>query len=540
MKNVLYSYLLMCVILLHANLLWADTSETDSLTLELARTTEVVQKIKLLNKLASISLEKDVGRGLDYAEEMVTLIKSQPQGGDVGAYYADAAILYLNGNVYDKALELLFKALGIIEKGKNRGQAAIIKNTMGGVYLRLNKMQPAMRYFKEGLEECQKMINDGDSTYYNALHIFYNNIGLIYNLEKDKKILAGNYLEKAIEFTDPSDKYNLGQYYNNIASCYYESGKKSRAFECAFKSLEYREEINDEKGLANTCYTIASLYFYENNLKESKKYLIRVMDIGTKIKSNLILKNAYNLTIDIALLEKDFEHAYDYSQKVREIEYVLINDTILARTTTMKMEYDFAKKTAIQELETQKSKVRFKLLLYGMIMVLVTMILLYFLIRSRARRIQLEKINLERDLEVRNKELTTNVMYLMRNTDMLREVSERLIKIGPNLKSENQKVIKDSIIDLQSMMKNDLWQEFEAHFNRVHLDFYKKLKDRCQELTPTEFKICAFLRLNMSSKEISSITGITVRSVEVARSKIRKKLDITNTEVNLITFLSDF
>lgn len=132
------------------------------------------------------------------------------------------------------------------------------------------------------------------------------------------------------------------------------------------------------------------------------------------------------------------------------------------------------------------------------------------------------------------------MMYLMRNTDLIREVTERLIKLKPKLKSENSDVIKDIILSLESLLKNDLWSEFETHFNRVHLDFYKKLKSSCPDLTPTELKLCAFLRLNMSSKEISSISGITVKSVEVMRGRVRKKLNISNTDINLINFLSDF
>lgn len=78
------------------------------------------------------------------------------------------------------------------------------------------------------------------------------------------------------------------------------------------------------------------------------------------------------------------------------------------------------------------------------------------------------------------------------------------------------------------------------HFNRVHLDFYKKLQRIAPDLTPTELKLCAFLRLNMSTKEISSLTQSSDRSIDVMRGRIRKKLNITNTTTNLITFLSEF
>jgi len=83
---------------------------------------------------------------------------------------------------------------------------------------------------------------------------------------------------------------------------------------------------------------------------------------------------------------------------------------------------------------------------------------------------------------------------------------------------------------------NTVWNEFEVRFQQVHRDFYQKLTERYPDLTPNEIKICAFLKLNMTTKDISAITFQTVKSIQVARNRLRKKMGIDREE-NLIALL---
>lgn len=518
----------------------AFASPQDSLVLQLAVTTNDSVKIRILSELATSYTKNDMTVSLKYAKEMVDFVNKLPENETKGSYYVDAAIIYLNCNIYDKALQLLFEALRIFEQLGDLRSITIIKNNMGGVYLRLGKQDMALKYFTEGLENAKKLIEAGDTILTTRLHTYYNNIGLIYNTDKDKKALAGTYLEKAVETVPPSDYLNLGQYYNNLAQYYYETGKKDKAFECAEKSMEYRKLDKSGYGVARTNYTLASLYYQEGDFGKAKAYLAEAQATGEKLNSLLILSSVYELFVNIYEAENDYKTANVYLKKGWEVKNQLVNDTILTHTATLKLEYDFARQTVLHQAEVEQAKLKLKLTWYIAGLMLVVLALLFFLVRSRHRQVKLEKANLELDLETRNKELTTNVMYLMRNTDMVRTVIEQLVKLKPRLKAENSDVIKDIIIDLESLLKDDLWNEFETHFNGVHVDFYKKLKIVCPDLTPTELKMCAFLRLNMSSKEISSISGIAVKSVEVMRGRIRKKLNISNTDTNLINFLSDF
>jgi DNA-binding NarL/FixJ family response regulator len=160
-------------------------------------------------------------------------------------------------------------------------------------------------------------------------------------------------------------------------------------------------------------------------------------------------------------------------------------------------------------------------------------------VRLKAKKSMLEKEKLEKELEFKKKELTLNVMSLMKKNEIFSDISEKLMDLAKESSSpETKSAIKKIGRELQKGQETELWKEFTLRFKEVHHDFYNNLLIKFPNLSPNEQKLCAFLRLNMSSKEISELTGQSVSTIEIARHRLRQKLGITNSEVNLITFLS--
>ena len=105
--------------------------------------------------------------------------------------------------------------------------------------------------------------------------------------------------------------------------------------------------------------------------------------------------------------------------------------------------------------------------------------------------------------------------------------NEFLNGIKNELKTAENPKIK-SVIQLinRNINNNDDWQFFEEAFNNADKDFLKKVKSIHPELTPNDLKLCAYLRLNLSSKEIAPLLNISSRSVEVKRYRLRKKMNL--------------
>ena len=135
--------------------------------------------------------------------------------------------------------------------------------------------------------------------------------------------------------------------------------------------------------------------------------------------------------------------------------------------------------------------------------------------------------------------MTTNVMYLNKMNEQVVQIAEKLKNLQIEEGTHNAKIIRSIISELQQGSGSDSMKEFEIRFQKVHKDFYKNLLEKCPDLSPNELKICAFLRLNMSTKDISALTYQSENSLMVARTRLRQKLGIHRQE-NLIAFLAQF
>jgi len=131
-------------------------------------------------------------------------------------------------------------------------------------------------------------------------------------------------------------------------------------------------------------------------------------------------------------------------------------------------------------------------------------------------------------------------MHIIQTNETNIKIVEELTNIKKSLnpkETEQQKIILNLIKNISINKNDDIWKEFEVRFTQVHQKFYNKLNEKYPDLTPNEKKLCAFLKLNMTTKEISMITHQSPNSIRVARTRLRKKLDITSDE-NLINFLA--
>lgn len=135
--------------------------------------------------------------------------------------------------------------------------------------------------------------------------------------------------------------------------------------------------------------------------------------------------------------------------------------------------------------------------------------------------IELRNENLRNDIQARNRDLATSTMAMVSKSKTLSKIKERLSKL--NSLDELDGVIKE--INKNISTKED-WSFFEKAFNQADKDFFKKVKDKHPELTTNDLKLCVYLRLNMSSKEIAPLLNISYRSVEIKRYRLRKKIGL--------------
>ena len=124
-------------------------------------------------------------------------------------------------------------------------------------------------------------------------------------------------------------------------------------------------------------------------------------------------------------------------------------------------------------------------------------------------------------------------MNLIKKNELLSLIKEDLKKTS----EEGNRNVKSVITTInKNINEEDSWNVFVDAFNNADKDFLKKIKAAHQSLTPNDLRLCAFLRLNLSSKEIAPLLNISVRSVEIKRYRLRKKMDLSH-EQGLVEYI---
>jgi len=142
-------------------------------------------------------------------------------------------------------------------------------------------------------------------------------------------------------------------------------------------------------------------------------------------------------------------------------------------------------------------------------------------LENRQQLMRLKNEKLQQDIENKNRELAISTMSLIKKNEFLNSVKFKL-------KEKNEAKNLNSVIRVidNNLNNTDDWKFFQEAFNNADKDFLKKIKSRHSNLTPNDLRLCAYLRLNLSSKEIAPLLNISPRSVEVKRYRLRKKMNL--------------
>ena len=234
-------------------------------------------------------------------------------------------------------------------------------------------------------------------------------------------------------------------------------------------------------------WTSNSEVFFENLSFGDYKFEVRAMSSGN-ITSNLI---SYDFTI-----EKPW-----YLKTLAIVLYVLSFLFLLLLSQYLNRRYYKKQKQKViankeRELELEQ-------------------------LESQRQLMEVKNQNLQQDIENKNRELGMATMNLVKRNELLNNIKDELSK-GESV-DESKTVIK--LIN-SSLNNTSDWKLFEEAFNNVDKDFMKKVKSLHPTITPNDLRLCAYLRLNLSSKEIAPLLNISHKSVEVKRYRLRKKMGL--------------
>lgn len=504
-----------------------------------AYTESVIQKDKMSQALAVAKIANahqgkgEYEKALSYAQSLRDL--SQQLHDD--ALLAQALMLtgtvYLDMGIFDAAYTHLTQAIAILQQdpAANSDKLGNGYNALGVLAAKQSQYEQAQSYIEKGLSLIDT-IKDKQQ-----IILLNSNLALccIYNeeIERGERLLKEQ-IQRVLSQDIP---YNLTSLQLSLCRIYIESGQYDQALEYGKMALASAEEKNNLLSTAQSLYYIGYIHFITQHDPEALACLLQADSIAQQLE--LLDIQAYTAGHIAALYESmgEYEQAYRYAVRQNRDNNALNQKTNRENLYRLRHEYQYKQQLAEMEAETHKKTTRWILITSFSGLTL----LLLWTWQSR-QKIKLKNIQLKQDqtyleLEQKNKEITTKTLYLQQKNKLLADIVDRLEKAKHLFKVSNQPIIDQIIRELTQSTKDNSWEEFELRFEQVHTDFFKKLNERFPNLSPTEKRLCAYLKLNMNSKEIAALTHTTVGNVEQARFRLRKKMGLHGTDTNLMTFI---
>lgn len=455
-------------------------------------------------------------------------------------------------NNHIEALKLYQECLEISKDNNFSSLMPHLYNNMGLLYKQIEDYDDAQANFEKAYNLFLEQNDEANSVYplYN-MALVQSIIGL------DEDAING-YLNLTSYHLKTENWVSLASVYNSISQIYLKNDDLDRAKEYLNMALNAMEDKKDSFNSGPSSFYKASIYSnaaelfaLDSDVAKAKIYAHKAIKIG--------LNNSYKL--DLFKSAKILGKIYDNENKADSSLYY--HKMYIDYSEEYQDEYDFKKLTKLkmqnefdeilrqneieriyQEVEYKNRELRYTAITVVAVLTAIILVLLFFNLKNKNAKLKLKEENLlleqrklSQDLEYKKKELMSNLMYLMEKNEFITSISKKLIELKPDAKKDNKDLIQQIINEIRQNSSNKIWEEFEVRFKEVHTRFYHELYKGHPDLTPNEVKICAFLRLNMSTKEISAITHQSVKSINMARFRLRKKLEMDRDE-NLIAYLT--
>jgi tetratricopeptide (TPR) repeat protein len=565
--------LVLCLFIL--NFLYGQANQNpDSLSLILQNTKDVNAKARLLLRLSMAEELRDPGKAFQYAEQArlvaqradydsaevrsmilmgTNLIRMhKPKDAiEIGVQIIEKAsrynmqleiadgrglmaVAYALGGDFDNSSKLYFENLKLYEK---LNEKRLLGSTLGNIgvdFIEQQTYKKALEYTKRALDigiEINDLTLQTDQ---------FNNLAAIYESGfADYTNALNNYFKAYNVAIKTGDIQQQGTILLNIGHIYLVKKKYDSAYNYLNQSFLLYKKLDNPILLADSYAFFGSYYFQTADYDKGKQFALSALDIGRKYGLQQSIIDVSNILHKICLSENDTAGAYHYHiilSAAKDSLYKMQKQKELFR---IEFQYSQEKIAKEQKLRQLSNYFILGFIILGLISGLSIIVLFSSRQKIKIKNTLLEKEKAETNLKFKSKELSINLLALLKKNELITEISQKLSEIE-NAPSNTD--LKEAAARLRRDVKNNsddrLWQEFNIRFSETNSEFYEILLTRFPDLTQSELKLCAYLRLNMSTKEISDLTGQRTESLEKARYRLRKKFGLTNSESNLVAFLS--
>ncbi len=454
----------------------------------------------------------------------------------------DLAILYDRSSHYHLALRYILNAVSHQEEVADTTALIFSYNVIGNVYSRLDSSAKANYYYWKGMKMAEKAGRDSQTISY------LNNLMSMNAVFPDSLLKTLSYFQHGILVAAKYDDYrNLLALHGNMARAYAAANESEMATSFFQMGLNYFEQA-DDLGIKGRF-----LYHYGNQLLKNGEIAIaednlhQALDFAGLSGEVSAQMNIYRTLASIDSINGNYKGAMQHllnSFAIRDSLHTVKKSAAIAEIQLLHDILQYENKLAEISNESRFNRLRY---IYSIVIGLTGIGLLVIgALYFRKRKLIAEKnlliseaehSKLQIQYEANRRELTGKAMALMNSERLLKKLQEDLKtfidQADEGCRHKLQPVIR--MLNTEDKSK-ELWKDFENRFNDLSDGFICKLTEKHPDLSPAEIRLCAMMRLQIPSKEISQISQRSLRTIEQSRFKIRKKIGLKQGD-NLVSYL---
>ena len=464
------------------------------------------------------------------------------------------SVCYNQGH-YSQAMDFYLHADSIFSELNKPDLLAANMGEMGVLY-----------YYNKQLDKAQQVYNRALSLYNQTGNLkgqaqILGNIGHLFE-KKSKYDSAFHYQQSALQkYTQAGFKQGAAKIYENLGSIYEDLEKYDSAYVSFSQSLKLYKEENNETGSIEVVNNLGDILRKTGKYSESLVQTRIALQLSEKTGNMYQLASACrDLGRTYALMSR-LDSAYYWSELSRKYSLDVYSADGAKQTTFLQVLYDINKKSDEIARLNNIRKVN-RITGVAVAVVIVLLIVLGVVIFSRQRfklRVQtnqatqkaaehevvmlelknqqLEESSLKQQLDVKSRELSTHTLNLIQNNQFLEHLRGSLQAMVKDDKRDQKKQMQQLIGEINESFNHEQhWKEFTVAFEQVHQEFFHSLKAYSTQLTSTDMRLIALLKMNLDSADIATLLGISTDSLRVSRYRLRKKLNMAQGD-NLSAFV---
>ncbi|SPZ95266.1 Predicted ATPase [Sphingobacterium multivorum] len=457
--------------------------------------------------------------------------------------------LCVNQGHYGQAQDYYFQADRIYTQLNSKQHLASNWSDIGELNIFNKQHDLAKVYFNKALHSFR---TEGDK---NGEAGTLGNIGHLFEKEANYDS-AFVYQNLALSiYSSIGNKNGEAKIHENLGSIYEDLARYDSAFFHFEKARTLYTETKDNYGKIVVINNMGDIFRKTNKYPES----IKLTQLAYQMAENLgdvyqMAATTKDLSRTYALREQ-MDSAYFYAEKSRKLVLELYSVDGARHTAFFQALYDMNQQA--EEIEKLQVTKRINLImLWGTIVVLILLIVLSYVLHSRQKikiknqisdsRKQeaerelteialknqlLEDKQLKQELSLKQKELTSHTLNLIRNNQFLEELRDELKGMVKDERRDQKRQMQKLVLQINENITQGIhWKEFMGTFEKVHHSFFEKLIQRFPDLTAADMRLIALLKINLNNIDIAVLLGISQDSLRVARHRLRKKLRLEQGE----------